>query len=227
MSLSGTFKAVLFDLGGTLIKTVEVAEVYRAILKAHGVEASLNEIAKAHGESEKESDFYDEMVRWKEGFWVRWNSRVLEKIGIEDNREYLARKIDELWWDYAQVEVYPDVIDTLTRLKSGNVKVGVITNAFEKDYQQILQKLALTQYFDVVIGVDACNRAKPDPAIFLHAVHKLGVRPEEVIFVGDSIKRDYEGARRAGLKPLLIDRSGRNVTNFETITTLTELLKYV
>ncbi|NWF86834.1 HAD-IA family hydrolase [Candidatus Bathyarchaeota archaeon] len=219
------FKVVLFDLGGTLVRTVEVQEIYRRILEVYGVQASSEEIAKAHKENEKEFDVKD-MIRWKESFWVKWNARVLEKLGINENKEFLARKIDELWWNYAEVEIYSDVSKTLTQLKDKGVKMGIVTNAFEKDYQQILQKLAWTNYFDVAVGINACNKAKPDKAIFLYAVNKLCVCPEEAIFVGDSVKHDYEGAKKAGLKPLIIDREGKVLADVETIRSLDELLYY-
>jgi putative hydrolase of the HAD superfamily len=216
---------VFFDLGGTLISTVDIPIIYRRILKTYGVKASLKAIIKAHSQCEKEFDA-EEMAECKEDFWVKWNSKVLRKISINDNIEFLARKIDELWWNYAQIEVYDDVIETLCQLRSKGVKVGVVTNAFKKDYDQILQKLNWTDYFDVVVGIDSCNKAKPDSMIFLYAVNKLDVRPEEAIFIGDSIKHDYEGAKKAGLKPILIDRTAKSSTSVETIRSLNEVLLY-
>jgi len=44
--------------------------------------------------------------------------------------------------------------------------------------------------------------------------------------VGDSTARDYEGAKRAGLKPLLIDREGKALQNVDSIKSLTEVLLY-
>jgi HAD superfamily hydrolase (TIGR01549 family) len=61
-------------------------------------------------------------------------------------------------------------------------------------------------YFDVVVGVDSCGEAKPDKETFLYALKKLQLRSAETLFVGDSVERDYEGAKRAGLKTLIIGR---------------------
>jgi len=219
------FKAVLFDLGGTLIKTVEIPEIFKRILEKYGVSTCSEDITKAHKESEHEFSV-ETMVELKEGFWVKYNSCVLEKLGINENREFLAKKIDELWWNYADLQVYSDASKTLFELKNKRIKIGIVTNAFEKDYQQIIQKLDWTNCFDVAVGIDACNTAKPDRAIFLYAVNKLRVSPEETIFVGDSLKHDYEGAKRAGLKPLIINREGKTLANVETIGSLIELLTY-
>ena len=220
-------KAVLFDLGWTLIKTAEIPEIYKRILETYEVRVSSAEILEAHRGNEKEVDVVKGQLELGRDFWVAWNLTVLERIGIEQNREFLAKKIDELWWDYADLEVYPDVMETLNQLRAKGVKTGVITNGLKKDYEQILTRLKLANSFDVVVGVDTCNKGKPDKEIFLYALEKLRVRPEEAVFVGDSVKYDYEGARGAGLKPLLIDREGKVTEDVETIRSLTEVLLYV
>ena len=219
-------KAVLFDLGGTLVKTIHAHEIHRKILEAYGINVPLDKIAEAHGANQRELDV-EEMARLGGNYWIKWNLRMLEKLGIKENREFLARKIDELWWEYAKLTAYPDVQETLANLSSKRIKMGIVTNGTEKDFKQILQRLSLTNYFDIVVGVEVCKKAKPHKEIFLHALARLHVEPEEAIFVGDSFEYDYEGARKAGLKPILIDRDGKGLANVNSIRHLTELLKYV
>lgn len=219
-------KAVLFDLGDTLIRTADIPEIYRRIAENFGVKLSTDEIRKAHSGIEA-SDAIDGMIASGQEFWVRWNSEVLKRAGIREKRDFLARKIDELWWEYADLEIYPDALETITQLRARGVKTGVITNALKRDYEQILKKLKLRSFFDVVVGIDTLNKAKPDKEIFLHAVNMLGVHPKQAVFIGDSVSYDYEGARHAGLKPLLIDREGKASEDVETIRTLTAVLHYV
>jgi len=119
------------------------------------------------------------------------------------------------------------VKETLEGLLSKRVKTGIVSNGTEKDFQKILQKLSLTKYFEVAVGVDACKKGKPNKEIFLHALNKIHVKPKEAIFVGDSIEYDYEGARKAGLKPLLINRNGNAPANVDAIKSLTQVLQYV
>jgi 2-haloalkanoic acid dehalogenase type II len=152
--------------------------------------------------------------------------KLLSRLGIGNNAEFLAQKIDELWWDCADLQFYPDIIETLTQLRTKQIKLGVVTNAVKEDYDQILRRLKAEHYFDVVVGIDSCRKAKPDSEIFLYAVEKLGIKPSQVLFVGDSEERDYEGAKRAGLKPLIIDRKGRDLKNADWIKSLTEVLHY-
>jgi putative hydrolase of the HAD superfamily len=220
------FKAVLFDLGGTLVKTVEVPQIFKRILGVYGVEVNPDQILEAHEANAKEFNVEIGLIESGYSFWRQWNLKLLSRLGISNNAEFLAEKIDELWWDYADLRFYPDVIETLTQLKSRQVKLGIVTNGVKKDYDQILQRLAAEYCFDVVVGVDSCNNAKPDKRIFLFALEKLQLRPAEALYVGDSLERDYEGAKKAGLKPLLIDRNGRDLKNVGSIRSLTEVLRY-
>jgi putative hydrolase of the HAD superfamily len=220
-------KAVLFDLGWTLVGTVDTPEIYKRILEVYGVKVTCDQILKAHRDNEKEIDIVKGQLELGRDFWIKWNLKVLGKIGIAQDRELLAKKIDELWWEYADLEIFPDVMETLTQLRAKGVKTGVVTNGLKRDYEQILARLRLKNCFDVVVGIDTCNKGKPDKEIFLCALDKLCVRPEEAVFVGDSLKYDYKGAKRAGLKPLLIDREAKSSENVETISSLIEVLQHV
>jgi 2-haloalkanoic acid dehalogenase type II len=220
-------KAVLFDLGLTLIQTASFPEIYRTILAHFGVTASLDDIVKAQNATEGEFDIatYDENRR-KE-FWTNYNASVLEKLGIEEKRVFLAAQIDELWWKCSHVQVYPDAEPTLSQLRVKGLKLGLVSNGFKKDLEYILGELKLEKWFDAVVCIDSCNCAKPDKEIFLYALDRLGVKPSEALFVGDSVVHDYEGASNAGIKPLLIDREGKIQGRYDKIASLTELLTRV
>jgi len=216
-------KAVLFDLGGTLVKTAEIPEIFRRILKTFGVEVAYEDISDAHEATKQELDVAAGQIQFGMEFWNKYNSRVLKRLGIRHVAEELAKDVTRLWWDNASLQFYPDVLDTITWLKNRNIKVGVITNALKEDYEQILQRLNAAHLFDVVVGTDACKQAKPDRQIFAYALKKLDVKPEEALFVGNKLETDYMGAIRAGLKPLLIDRDKKGRDEAETITSLEEL----
>ncbi|MGA9387812.1 MAG: HAD family hydrolase [Candidatus Bathyarchaeia archaeon] len=225
MLQKGKFKAVLFDLIGTLVNTTDPSEIFRRILDAYGVRVSVKNTSEAYRKNEK--DFgVKEMVQSGSSFGLS-GTKMLETLGVQRGTESLPRKTDELWWNYADIRVYPDVIETLPHLKSKGVRTGVVTNGYEKDFQLVLQRLALTDHFDIVVEIDSCNSAKPDSKIFLHAVSKLHVQPEEALYVGDSFQYDFEGAKAAGLKPLLVNRNERTTRKAGTINSLTEVLTYI
>lgn len=220
------FKAVLFDLGGTLIKTADVPEIFRKILRVYGVEADLDQIFAAHKANEKEFNVETGQAELGMVFWHNWNLAIIKSLGVKRDAPLLARKISEVWWDYAELQFYPDVAGTLAQLMAKQVKTGIVTNGLREDCEQVLKRLGATSFFDVIVGVDSCNKAKPDSKIFLCAVEKLQLEPAEVLFVGDKVERDYEGAKRAGLKPLLINREGETLENVDSIQNLVEVLLY-
>jgi len=217
-------KAVLFDLGLTLIKTASFPEIYRRILARFGVTASLNDIAEAQKATANECDIatYDESRRKQ--FWTNYNASLLEKLGIEENTVFLAAQIDELWWKYSNVQVYPDVEPTLFQLRAKGLKLGLVSNGFKKDLKHILGKLKLKKWFDTTVCIESCNCAKPNKEIFLYALDKLDVKPSEALFVGDSVIHDYEGASNVGIKALLIDREDKIQGRYDKIASITELL---
>jgi 2-haloalkanoic acid dehalogenase type II len=219
-------KAVLFDLGETLIRTAEPAEIHRRILEAHRVRIPIDEIAKAHEKNMKEFDA-DEMCRRGQAYWVELNLKLLKNLGVEENAELLAKKIDALWWEYADLDVYPDVKETLAELRGKGIKLGIVTNGLKRDYKYVLSRLGLDGLFDIVVGSDACMKAKPNREIFLYAVSKIGVSPQEALFVGDSVRKDLEGARAAGLNALLIKRDCQNLENVEAIASISEVVEHV
>jgi putative hydrolase of the HAD superfamily len=220
-------KAVLFDLGLTLIHTASFPEIYKQILARFGVTVSLDTIVRAQKETEGEVDtsIYDESQR-KE-FWINYNTSLLKKLGVKENTVFIASHIDELWWTYSHVQVYPDVEPTLSGLRAKGLKLGLVSNGFQQDLNHVLGKLELKCCFDSVVCIDSCSCAKPDKQIFRYALEQLGIEPSEAVFVGDSIVQDYEGALAVGIKAYLIDREGELPSNYNKIECLTDLLTLI
>lgn len=222
-----SIKVVLFDLGLTLIYTKSYSEIYKQILTNFKINVSLEDIIRAQKATEREFDTSTYDKNRRKEFWTEYNIALLEKLGIEKNKVFIATQIDELWWGYSNVQIYPDVKPTFARLKAKGLKLGLVSNGFKQDIDHVLEELVLTKWFDVIVCIDSCNCAKPNKEIFLYALDKLGLQPNEAIFIGDSILYDYEGALRVGIKPYLINREGKNQDNFDTISNLTELLTII
>lgn len=219
-------KAVLLDLGGTLVKTAPISEVMKKILEVYGIKRSTEEIEQARKVAEKNVDI-KKLPALGDEFWFKHNAKVLEHLGVRDNVPFLAERITKLWWHYSEVELYPDAEKTLKLLKQSELKIGLVTNGLESDVRDILPRVGLTNFFDVEVASDTVGKMKPSKEVFLHALEKLEVLPHEAIFVGDIIEHDYKGARECGLKALLIDRENSVEEDIEKIGSLTELLKYV
>ncbi len=102
----------------------------------------------------------------------------------------------------ALVEPFPDVPPALRAL-SQRFAIGVITNGNADVY-----RTGLAPYVDFVVrGVDI-DIPKPEPEIFAYACQHAGVRPGEVLHVGDDPHVDAGGAQAAGLQAALLCRHG-------------------
>lgn len=219
-------KAILFDLGETLVRIADIAEIHTRILDAHGIHRTREEIVTANETAENLLGL-ELMKIMSDEFWVKRNTLFLEQLGVF-GREDLARFISEHWWDYSDVALYPEAKEILSQLKQKGLKVGVITNGLESDVGKIMSKIQFDPcFFDVVVTVSTVNRMKPEQEIFHHALSILNVTPSEALFVGDTIEYDYEGAKKAGLKALLIDRHDRITGDYEKIHDLKEILAFV
>ncbi len=219
-------RAVLFDMGGTLVKPEPTPKVFKKILKAHGIILPIEKISKAT-EKAREKLGIEKMMELGNKFWVNFNFIVLKYLGIKDYVLPLAEAIDREWWEYANISLYPEVLEVLHKLRERKMKIGIITNTFKYDLEKVLSKLNLKDFFDIETCVDVAGKAKPDKEIFNYALEKLGLQPTEAVFVGDELEIDYEGALKAGLNTFLIDRENKVDRNIKRIRNLKEILNFI
>ncbi len=85
--------------------------------------------------------------------------------------------------------------------------MGVVSN-FDERLGGILGELRLARFFDVVLVSGPLGMNKPDPAIFERACRLLMIPPGEAVHIGDRVDKDVDGAKRAGMKAVLVDRRG-------------------
>jgi FMN hydrolase / 5-amino-6-(5-phospho-D-ribitylamino)uracil phosphatase len=99
---------------------------------------------------------------------------------------------------------FDDVVPGLLRLK-GKAMLGTITNG-----NADLRTIGLDHHFQASVSAPRFGVAKPDPAIFLAGCRALGVAPQEAVYVGDDVLLDVQGAQRAGLRGVWMNRNGSN-----------------
>jgi HAD superfamily hydrolase (TIGR01509 family) len=99
---------------------------------------------------------------------------------------------------------YDDVVPGLLRLK-GRVLLGAITNG-----NADLRTIGLAHHFQATVSAPQFGVAKPDPAIFLAGCRALGVAPPDAVYVGDDVLLDVQGAQRAGMRGVWMNRNGSN-----------------
>lgn len=123
-----------------------------------------------------------------------------------------ALRLDDLvnayqWKPQAGVRPFADVPAALQLLRDNNIKIGLITNAFQPMHTRIQELAAfdLDGYFepDAMFSAADVGFLKPHPKIFAIALEALDVAPDEAVFVGDSREADILGAKNAGMRGVL------------------------
>lgn len=228
-------KAVLFDLGNTLVTYGVAGEViFQRVLDSLGISRPVDEIKVALAKTEQ--DFADLNYRSLFGkisceeYWKKWDSLVLGDLDLAENEE-LAGDIQARWFDYVDCAACSDAEEVLSKLKQMGLKIGLVSTAYEEEIAVIFGKVNLEKgLFDVIVGADTVRKGKPHPDVFKYALKKLNVKPEEAVFVGDSVDADYNGAENVGVKAILMQKKEDNMkrnSGLRTITGLEEIFKYI
>ena len=92
-------------------------------------------------------------------------------------------------------------------------RLGIVSN-FYGNLEAVCRSAAIAPLFGVMVDSQCVGAEKPDPAIFHVALATLHATPETTVFVGDSLRRDREGARRMGMRFIWI--APQNVQTAET-----------
>ncbi|MDQ0062239.1 HAD family hydrolase [Paenibacillus harenae] len=95
---------------------------------------------------------------------------------------------------------YPGLKAMLDTLKTEGYALGLITNAIGDFQQRNIEAIGIEPYFDVILISGWEGVKKPHPDIFLRALDKLGVEPEDSVYIGDHPLNDVEAARHVGMK---------------------------
>jgi putative hydrolase of the HAD superfamily len=120
-----------------------------------------------------------------------------------------------------------EALTVLAALKDAGVRVGVISNTEDGRVEESLALADLASQFEFVIDSHIVGYSKPDKEIFQCALDRLRLDAHEAAYVGDSYGYDVIGARRAGLRPILLDRMGayESEVGLTRIRRLSELVR--
>ncbi len=97
---------------------------------------------------------------------------------------------------------------TLKKIKTMGCKVGLITNGTEELQYKKLSMLGLTDCFDEIIVSGQTQFEKPDKRIFLMMAEKMGMKPDEMLYIGDHPLNDIDGSRNSGFVPVWVKTTG-------------------
>jgi putative hydrolase of the HAD superfamily len=97
----------------------------------------------------------------------------------------------------------------LLRVLRPHGAIGVISNNLVAEQQGKMDVCRLREHVDALVVSEEAGAAKPDPAIFVEALRRLGAAPGEAVMIGDSWSADILGARAAGIRAVWFNPHGR------------------
>ena len=160
-------------------------------------------------------------------WWFDIVHNVFYRVGMFERFDDFFDRVFEVFEDAGSWRLFPETASTLTGLKASGVELGIISN-FDSRLFGVMRGLGIADMFDTVTISSLAQAAKPAPKIFRLAVDKHAVDPDEALHVGDSLRDDVEGAVKAGLHAVLLDRQGNQQgSGVRAIKSLDELIPLV
>ena len=228
-------RAISFDLWFTLIYEEESDEREYTLMRVKSLHESLSKF--------KEVSFEDVMNIYESLRFAReyLNAESLVNLVALALGIKLSRKeLKDLTISYVRStrnfipKINKEVYDVIPKIRELGLKTAIVSNtSFTKEgIVAMLENLELTDYFDVIVSSSSLGYNKPNPKIYRYLVRELGLRPQEILHVGDSCINDVLGSLSIGLRTALYVglREGKDVAlcskiNVPVIRSLSELLE--
>jgi putative hydrolase of the HAD superfamily len=200
---------ILFDMDGTLIEhTWQLEQITHALFDRFAGQFS----------SLTHDDFFNTFWQKRNDMWAMMLDGILDgpsaakysyvntlrALGQDDS---LAGAMLAEWDNLVLNEVFPfeDTFEVLTALRS-RYTTGILTNGYVALQRAKIKRHNLAAYVDFTLVSEEAGYHKPDKRVFLKALELAGNPPPgQTIYVGDNPVADIEGAKNAGLHPILMD----------------------
>jgi putative hydrolase of the HAD superfamily len=200
-------KAVFFDVDFTLICPGPMfrGEGYQAFCARYGMDAKPEAFAGAVASAAPLLDGPEDRPYDAEIF-VAYTRHIIEQMGgAGPNLDACAREMYAEWAACRHFELYEDVPDVLRELTAAGVRIGLISNS-HRCLASFQSHFELQDLISATVSSSEHGFMKPHPSIFAAALQILNVAPAEAMMVGDSMPQDVEGALRAGMHAVLLQR---------------------
>ncbi len=225
-------EAVFFDAAGTLLQVREtVGTIYRK-QAADGAEAgaaqALDAVFSGVFEERQPLLFPEASDAELPGLEQRWWREVVDetfrRAGMGEVDGAAFSRIYSYFAGAAAWRLEPGARRVLDELRARGYRLAVVSN-FDSRLPRLLEELGVARYFHEVTVSSLVRAAKPDPAIFAHALQRVGVEAGGALHVGDNPAEDVAGALAAGLRAVLYDPAGaKPAQGVQRIRALPELL---
>ena len=200
-------RAILFDLGGTVL-SIDHPRIER-LLRSAGHVPPAGWAARAERAGRRAVDGHIREGATSREQWEAFFHSFLESAGTPPELLHSVfaeiedfHRRQHLW--NRPINGVPDAIAALGR---AGYRIAAVSNS-DGRAEWLLGTMGLSREFEFVIDSHDVGIEKPDPRIFHLACERLGLAPPACAYVGDVLQYDVEGARRAGLRAVLLDHYG-------------------
>ncbi|RHH04786.1 HAD family phosphatase [Bacteroides fragilis] len=191
-------KAVIFDMDGVLIDAKEWHyEALNKALRLFGFEISR----------------YDHLVTFDGLPTAKKLEMMTVERGLPKSLHQLINDMKQIYtMEYVYMKCKPLFVHqyALSRLKSEGFRLALASNSVRVTIDMMMEKADLNQYLDFSLSNQDVKKSKPDPEIYITAINRLGLSPEECLVVEDN---------QNGVKAALA--SGANLLKVETVNDVT------
>ena len=223
-------QAVFFDVDFTLIYPGPAfqGEGYRSFCERHGMDVDPARfpaavISASHILDREQDSVYDPQI------FIDYTAHIIRCMGGSGAAvEPCAAEIYQEWALCQHFLLYEDVPAALQALAADDILIGLISNS-HRCLESFQEHFELDGLIDVAVSSSQHGYMKPHPSIFEAALKLAGVAAADAIMVGDSLTQDIDGARRVGMRGVLVRRSDAghsadtHVSDVPVIRTLQEL----
>jgi 2-haloalkanoic acid dehalogenase type II len=197
---------VIFDMFNTLVQDGE--EYWYASFERIVKEQRLNISARKLREEWSSGDQRFRDTRTREGApfqtyteaWHQSFSRVFSSLRLPGDA---AGAVSIVLEDMGQRPIHPETLEALEIIQ-GRWRIALLSNADDGFLDQVVGRLGSP--FEVMLSSEGARCYKPRPVLFQEMVCRLSIAPEEAVYVGDRQFEDVQGAIRAGMRAVWINR---------------------
>ena len=173
------YKAVLYDLDGTLLDTYEMNMIplQQIIREELGEERTLEQLRPFYSQPGLKT-MADLGIRDIDGVYARWVSYVnrYEKGAVP----------------------YPGIPEVLQTFQTTGIRQAVVSSKMHAQYRIDMDRWGLAQYMETAVLAEDTLRHKPHPDPILECLRRMDLTPDDVIYIGDA-QSDLDAARNAGV----------------------------
>ena len=227
-------KAVLFDVGGTLITpNPSVAAIYKKFGEPFGLEATEKELKLAFAAAWPRHEGFGKAAATllshdPESIKNRWKilvEDVFDQVAFNGDRDscflalYHAFERPEVW------RIYTDVLPVIDALNKHGMDLGIISN-WDARLRPLLKDLGLENHFKPIIISCEVGVEKPKKEIFEAAREQCNCSFSEIIYIGDQSDFDVVAPKKLGIKAFLIDRDKKSSMH-DRLDSLLDIMKEI